>query len=43
VRLAEAPSYGVPILAYHANSPGAKAYEELAREVLAADGVAVAV
>jgi chromosome partitioning protein len=43
VRLAEAPSYGVPILAYHASSPGARAYEELAREVLAADGVAVAV
>ena len=34
VRLAEAPSYGVPILNYDAGSKGAKAYERLAREIL---------
>lgn len=39
VRLAEAPSYGLPIHAYQPASPGAKAYEMLAREVLQADGV----
>ncbi|MDH5507174.1 MAG: ParA family protein [Anaerolineae bacterium] len=43
VRLAEAPSYGLPILAYYADSPGAIAYDELAREVLQADGVRLAV
>ncbi|KAA3644964.1 MAG: ParA family protein [Chloroflexi bacterium] len=43
VRLAEAPSYGVPVLSYYPSSPGAKAYQELARELLAADGVKVAV
>ena len=43
VRLAEAPSYGVPVLSYYPSSPGAKAYEELAREMLTADGVKVAV
>ena len=41
VRLAEAPSYGLPILAYYPNSPGAKAYEELAKEVLVGDGVKI--
>jgi chromosome partitioning protein len=41
VRLAEAPSYGLPILAYYPDSPGAVAYEQLAREVLAADGIAI--
>ena len=35
VRLAEAPSYGVPVLAYDIKSRGAAAYLELAREVLA--------
>lgn len=39
VRLAEAPSYGLPILAYYPNSPGAKAYDELAIELLNGDGV----
>lgn len=34
VRLAEAPSYGKPILNYDANAAGAKAYERLAREIL---------
>lgn len=43
VRLAEAPSYGLPILAYYPSSPGGKAYNNLAREVLQADGVKVAV
>lgn len=43
IRLAEAPSYGLPILAYNPTSPGALAYDELARELLRADGVALAV
>ena len=34
VRLAEAPSYGVPILFYDKYSRGAKAYLALAGEVL---------
>ncbi|OSI11917.1 ParA family protein [Neisseria canis] len=34
VRLAEAPSHGMPILAYDAKAKGAVAYEELAQEVL---------
>jgi chromosome partitioning protein len=34
VRLAEAPSHGKTILAYDADSRGARAYERLAREVL---------
>jgi chromosome partitioning protein len=34
VRLAEAPSYGVPVLAYDIKSRGAEAYLALAREVL---------
>jgi chromosome partitioning protein len=34
VRLAEAPSYGRPILHYDQNSKGGKAYERLAREIL---------
>lgn len=33
VRLAEAPSFGVPIIQYDKNSRGAKAYMELAREL----------
>ncbi|PWH14575.1 MAG: sporulation initiation inhibitor Soj [Anaerolineae bacterium] len=39
VRLAEAPSYGLPISAYAPHSTGAQAYEALAREVLTQDGV----
>ncbi len=35
VRLAEAPSFGLPALYYDAKSPGAKAYLELAEEILA--------
>ena len=34
VRLAEAPSYGVPVLAYDIKSRGAQAYLALAREML---------
>lgn len=43
IRLAEAPSYGLPISAYAPGSSGAHAYEELAREVLAGDGVTIPV
>lgn len=43
VRLAEAPSYGLPILAYYPSSPGAEAHRALAEEVLQQDGVKVAV
>jgi chromosome partitioning protein len=38
IRLAEAPSYGLPISAYAPSSVGAKAYEALARELLNGDG-----
>ncbi|RJP55564.1 MAG: ParA family protein [Anaerolineaceae bacterium] len=41
IRLAEAPSYGLPISAYAPSSTGAKAYEALAREVLKGDGVKI--
>jgi chromosome partitioning protein len=41
VRLAEAPSYGLPVLAYAPASNAAKAYEALARELMDGDGVAV--
>ncbi len=41
VRLAEAPSYGLPISAYAPSSVGAQAYEALAKEVLKGDGVKV--
>ncbi len=41
VRLAEAPSYGVPISLYAPHSIGAQAYQALARELLEADGIAV--
>jgi len=34
VRLAEAPSYGKPVLAFDRNSKGAQAYSALAREIL---------
>jgi chromosome partitioning protein len=34
VRLAEAPSYGKPIITYDANSKGAEAYSQLAREII---------
>ncbi len=41
IRLAEAPSYGLPISAYAPNSVGAQAYEALAKELLKSDGVVV--
>lgn len=41
VRLAEAPSYGLPISAYAPASLGAQAYEALAKELLAGDGAAL--
>ena len=41
VRLAEAPSYGLPVSVYAPGSSGAEAYENLAREVLIGDGVQV--
>jgi chromosome partitioning protein len=41
IRLAEAPSYGVPIRAYSPQSHGAKAYAALAKELLQGDGVPV--
>ena len=39
IRLAESPSYGLPISAYSPSSVGAKAYEALAKELLKSDGV----
>jgi len=39
VRLAEAPSHGVPISAYDPGSSGGRAYQVLAQELLQQDGV----
>jgi chromosome partitioning protein len=39
VRLAEAPSYGKPVLLYDAKSRGAESYRDLAAEILARNGV----
>jgi chromosome partitioning protein len=41
IRLAEAPSYGLPISAYAPSSVGAQAYEAVAKELLKGDGVKV--
>jgi chromosome partitioning protein len=41
IRLAEAPSYGLPISAYAPESIAAKSYASLARELLIGDGVAL--
>ena len=38
IRLAEAPSYGLPISAYAPGSVGAQAYQSLAKELLNGDG-----
>jgi len=43
IRLAEAPSYGLPVSVYAPGSAGAEAYEDLAREMLEGDGVQVSV
>ncbi|HZD49902.1 MAG TPA: ParA family protein [Silvibacterium sp.] len=39
VRLAEAPSYGKPVLLYDPRSRGAESYRELAAEILSRNGV----
>ena len=39
VRLAEAPSHGVPVLVYDGRSKGAEAYRELAAEILKRNGI----
>lgn len=41
IRLAEAPSYGVPIANYAPEAAAAKAYASLARELLIQDGMKV--
>jgi chromosome partitioning protein len=41
VRLAEAPSYGLPVSAYAPGSSAARSYEALARELLKSDGVTI--
>lgn len=41
IRLAEAPSYGIPISIYAPESAAAKAYANLARELLAKDGILI--
>jgi len=41
IRLAEAPSYGLPISTYAPESLGAQAYQALAHELLVGDGVCV--
>lgn len=41
VRIAEAPSHGLPISTYAPNSPGAVAYRSLAYEMLQGDGVVI--
>lgn len=43
VRLSEAPSYGLPIALYRADSKGAEAYAALAAEMRSRDGRAVSV
>ena len=39
VRVAEAPSYGLPVSTYAPDSSAAKAYASLAREILDEDGI----
>lgn len=41
IRLAEAPSYGIPISIYAPESTAARAYSALARELLAKDGILI--
>ena len=40
IRLAEAPSYGQPVLLYDPRSRGAESYRELAHELMARNGIA---
>lgn len=39
VKLAEAPSFGQPIIQYHPRSKGAKAYQRLAKEIIELDKI----
>jgi len=41
IRLAEAPSYGLPIAIYAPDSNAAKSYAALAREIMVQDGVSI--
>ncbi len=41
IRLAEAPSHGLPVALYDARSRGAEAYRELAKELLAANSMPI--
>jgi chromosome partitioning protein len=41
IRLAEAPSHGIPISVYAPSSIGALAYQELAEEILNSDGIRI--
>lgn len=41
IRLAEAPSHGLPIAAYDPNSPGGIAYRKFTDEIVASDGAQV--
>lgn len=41
VRLAEAPSYGVPVLSYDKSSKGSVAYLELAHEIITSEDLAI--
>jgi chromosome partitioning protein len=41
IRLAEAPSYGMPISVYAPESSGAIAYQALARELMVADKIEI--
>ena len=43
IRLAEAPSYGLPISQYSPQSSGAQAYSALAKEILIGDGIHIPV
>ncbi len=42
VRVAEAPSHGLPVMLYDSKSRGAEAYRDLTRELLARNGIFVA-
>lgn len=42
IRLSEAPSFGIPVIAHDAESKGAQSYMSLAQEVLVRNGIVVA-